>query len=79
VRHAEPVVSEGSKMSRPNDEGHRANDAPQDQNQIQHCDFAADAGEREVLVFSAMQARATRSGCTLREVGDLLRRIGGRR
>ena len=55
-------------MSRPNDEGHRANDAPQDQTQIQQRGFAADGDEDKALAM--MRARAALYGCTLLELTD---------
>ena len=50
-------------MSRPHDEGHRANDAPQVQTQNQHLHFANDGAARKALV-----ARAARCRCMLHEV-----------
>jgi hypothetical protein len=60
------VVSKGSTVSPPNDEGHRANGAPQVQAKDQHSHFANDddAGK----AFAAMQARAALCGCTLHEL-----------
>lgn len=55
-------------MSRPNDDGHRANDARQVQTQSQQQDFAADGSERKA--FITMQARAALYGCTLHELAD---------
>jgi hypothetical protein len=53
-------------MTRPNEEGHRANGAPKDQLQYQHSDFACDDGAGKAL--AAMQARAAMAGCTLIEL-----------
>ena len=66
VRYAKPLVSEGRKMSRPNDEGQRANAAPQTQTQNRH--FANDDGDSKAL--STMKARAALCGCTLHELSD---------
>ena len=56
VRHAEPLVSEGRKMSRPNDEGHRANGTPETtQNEQRHFDNESDASK--ALAWQATKAR----------------------
>ena len=55
-------------MSRPHDEGQRANAAPQVQTQNNHPHFANDDGASKALV--TMKARAALSGCTLIELAD---------
>ena len=55
-------------MSRPNDEGHRANGAPQIQAQTNHKHFANDDGDGKAL--ATMKARAALCGCTLIEMAD---------
>ena len=55
-------------MSRPNDEGQRANAAPQVQTQNQLLHFASDGAAGKAL--ATMQARAALCGCTLLELAD---------
>lgn len=55
-------------MSRPNDEGQRANAAPQVQTQNQPLHFANDADAGKAL--ATMQPRAALCGCTLHELAD---------
>ena len=55
-------------MSRPHDEGQRANAAPQVQTQNNHPHFANDDGASKAL--ATMKARAALSGCTLIELAD---------
>ena len=55
-------------MSRPNDEGHRANGAPEIQTQNQHLHFANDGDAGKAL--ATMKARAELCGCTLHELAD---------
>lgn len=55
-------------MSRPNDEGQRANAAPQVQTQNQHLHFANDDDGSKAL--ATMKARAALCGCTLHELSD---------
>jgi hypothetical protein len=66
VRHAEPLVPEGCKVSGPNESGHRANGARQKPNQSQQADSANDDGDRKSL--ATMRARAALCGCTLHEM-----------
>lgn len=68
-------------MSRPNDEGHRANDALQVQSQNQYPYFANDGdGSKAPAEHEFLPARLSCSaaGPSLRAVGDWLRGIGGR-
>ena len=55
-------------MSRPHDEGQRANAAPQVQTHNNHPHFANDDGASKAL--ATMKARAAFSGCTLIELAD---------
>ena len=55
-------------MSRPNDEGHRANGALENQAQNQHLHFANDGDAGKAL--ATMKARAALCGCTLHELAD---------
>ena len=55
-------------MSRPNDEGHRANGAPQVQTQNQRCNSTNDDGVSKAL--DTMKARAALCGCSLHELAD---------
>lgn len=76
VRHAEPLVSRGCKVSRPNEKGHRANGAPEIRVQNQHQDFASDSASGKAL--RTMQARAALAGCALYELGEGGFVVGGR-
>ena len=55
-------------MSRPNDEGHRAHGALENQTQNQHPHFANDGDAGKAL--ATMKARAELCGCTLHELAD---------
>lgn len=55
-------------MSRPNDEGHRANGAPQVQRNYQQAHFANDRDCGKAL--ATMKARAALCGCSLHEMAD---------
>lgn len=55
-------------MSRPNDEGHRANGAPDVQELNQHLHFAS--GDAGSTALATMKARAALCGCTLHEMAD---------
>ena len=55
-------------MSRPYDEGHRANGAPQEQAQTNHQYSANDDAGSKAL--ATMKARAALCGCTLHELSD---------
>ena len=55
-------------MSRPHDEGQRANAAPQVQTQNQPPHFANDGDAGKAL--ATMKARAEMCGCTLIEMAD---------
>lgn len=67
VRCPKHLVSEGCQMSRPNDEGHRANGAPEIHGN-QRPYFANDGGAGKAL--ATMKARAALCGCTLVEMTD---------
>ena len=56
-------------MSRPNDEGHRANGAPQGQAQTNDQHFANYNCDGKAL--ATMKARAALCGCTLIEMADV--------
>ena len=68
-------------MSRPHDDGHRANGARQEQTQNNHLHFANGGAvskalvDRESLLASLNYNAAEPS---IRAVGDILREIGGR-
>lgn len=55
-------------MSRPNDEGHRANGAPEIQALEQRLHFASDDTGSKAL--ATMKERAALCGCTLHEMAD---------
>jgi len=55
-------------MSRPNDEGQRANVAPQVQTQIQHVDYSSDDGVGKA--FDTLRAQLEVCGCGLHEMAD---------
>jgi len=55
-------------MSRPNDEGQRANAAPQVQTQIQHSDYSSDDGVGKA--FDTLRAQLEMCGCGLHEMAD---------
>ena len=95
TNHAAMTAGPGTPT---NDEGHRANGAPEVQIQNQQQHFAVDDGHGKAL--ATLKAQAALCGCSLveladgsflicrwdysravpglREVGDLLRQIGGR-
>jgi hypothetical protein len=55
-------------MSGPNENGHRANGARQNQKQTQQPHFANDDDAGKAL--ATMKARAALAGCTLHELAD---------
>lgn len=55
-------------MSRPNNEGHRANGAPQVQTQTQHVDYSSDDGIGKA--FATLRAQLEMCGCGLHEMAD---------
>ena len=55
-------------MSRPNNEGHRANGAPQVQTQTQHADYSSDDGLGKA--FDTLRAQLEMCGCGLHEMAD---------
>ena len=69
-------------MSRPNDEGQRANAAPRVPNQNQHLHFAFDGDGGKALheladgAYLVGKWNYSKAVPCLRAVGDLLRRIG---
>ena len=55
-------------MSHPNDEGQRANVAPQVQTQTHHVDYSSDDGVGKA--FDALRAQLEMCGCGLHEMAD---------
>ena len=55
-------------MSRPNEEGQRANVAPQVQTQIQHADYPSDEGVGKA--FDTLRMQLEMCGCGLHEMAD---------
>ncbi len=55
-------------MSRPNNEGHRANGAPENETQNDKLYFEGGGGAGKAL--ATMKARAALCGCTLIEMAD---------
>lgn len=55
-------------MSRPNDEGQRANVAPQVQTQTHHVDYSSDEGVGKA--FDALRAQLAMCGRGLHEMAD---------
>ena len=68
VRDAEPVVYEGREMIGPNNEGHRANGAPQIKTQTQRPDYSSDDGVGKA--FDTLRAQLEMFGCGLHEMAD---------
>ena len=55
-------------MSRPNDEGQRANVAPQVQTQTQHVDYSSADGISKA--FDTLRAQLEMCGCGLHQLAD---------